>query len=617
MKVTQEKLPASQIGLEIEITSEMSAQAYEKTLKEFTRNANIPGFRRGKVPRQVLIQRFGATRIKAMVIEELIEESLQKAIEQEKIEALGNFQLKSSFDDLVKQFEPGATLTFSAAVDVPPEVTLTEYQGFTVQAEQIDYEPGRVDEVLESYRDRSATLVPVEGRTAQDKDVAVIDFSGMITPDAEGEEPSEIPGGSGNDFEVTLTPGQFIPGFVEGIIGMSLGETKEISLSFPEDYAQVDLAGKPAVFTVTLKELKEKELPELDDDFAQEVSSFETLAELRQSLEERFQKESSDRTRSNQETALLKELVSRVEVDLPETLIKKEVDYIVTQMAMQFSRQGMDVKQLFTPELVERLRDQSRPEAVERLKRTFALGKIAELEAIKVESSEIDAKVTEFLADYSSEEVDLDRLRSVVEEDLLKEKVFDWLLEHSSVEMVPEGSLKTEEAEEATEAAEAEEVESAETAAAEPATISPDAESVEAPSGAIDVVAETVTETVPVEAEEIAPSPETVSTETVEPSGDTEVASVETPDAEPTTESIPESEVDSDSAEAAIAPPVEPAPKASKSKRGKAKAAESTDTTEAEASEESTTGTTKSKRRSKKATTEETPESNPSTSSEE
>lgn len=452
MKVTQEKLPASQVGLEIEITSEMAAKVYEKTVQEFIRNVNIPGFRKGKVPRQVLIQRIGPSRIKAAAVEELIEEGLKQALEQEKIDALGNYQLKSSFDELVSAFNPGSSLIFSASVDVPPQATLQTYKGLTVQAEEIKPDPARVDEVLENYRTRAATIVPVESRPAKEKDLAVVDFSGQLV--AEGDEPAkDIPGGSAQDFEIELSEGRFIPGFVEGVIGMNAGETKEVSATFPEDYPQADLAGKQAVFTITVKELKERELPELDDDFAQDVSEFETLAEFRESLESKFQKEADDRTRSNKEAALLAELVKHLEVELPETLIKRESDHMLTQTAMQLSQQGLDIKQMFTPELVARLREQARPEAITRLQRTLALKKIAELESISVDDEAVAAKVSEFMAEQTStEEIDQNRLREVVEEDLLKEKIFDWLLEHSTVELVPEGTLTKEEDEAETEA---------------------------------------------------------------------------------------------------------------------------------------------------------------------
>ncbi len=441
MKVTQEKLPASRLGLEIEIPSESTSQAYEKTLQQLVRNANIPGFRKGKVPRQVVLQRYGSRSIKATAIDELIEDALRQVIEQEKIDALGNAELRSPIEELVEQYEPGQPLMVSLAIDVAPTATLTQYKGLTVQAEEVLYKPEKVDEVLESYRERSATRVPVEGRPAQAQDIAVIDFSGQLV----GDEPKEVPGGSATDFELELSEGRFIPGFVEGIIGMSIGETKEIEVTFPEDYSQTELAGQPARFTVTLKDLKEKELPELDDDFAQDISEFETLAELRESLEKRFQEESSDKTKANKQEALLEALVANLEVELPETLIRREVDHMITQTAMRFAEQGMDIKRMFTPEVVNMMRERSRPEAIARLRRTMALGEVAKQESITVDAAEVEAKVEEILKDLEEQSIDRDRLREVVEEDLIRDKVFEFLEANSTVELVPEGTLVKEE----------------------------------------------------------------------------------------------------------------------------------------------------------------------------
>lgn len=491
MKVTQEKLPASQIGLEIEVPPETSKKVYERVIQEFTRSANIPGFRKGKVPRQVLIQRIGSLRIKAAAVEELVENSLKEAVKQENINALGNFQLRSSFEDLISQFEPNQSLTFSASVDVPPEVALTEYTGLQVQAEEIKPDPERIEKVLQNYQEQTATLVPVEGRPAQMKDVTVVDFKGVIPADEPDQEPVEIPGGEAEDFQLELEEGRFIPGFIDGIVGMSPGETKEIQAQFPETYPQEDVAGKMATFTVTLKELKEKELPELDDDFAQEVSEFETLAELRESLESRFLKEAEDKTRSNQEEALLQELLNHVEADIPETLIDREVTFMLNQTAMQLQNQGIDVKQLFTQDLIARLKEQSRPEAITRIKRTLALGEIAKRESIEVDPEEVSAKSQELLSELAAQgsdrNIDPERLQSVVTEDLLKEKIMDWLIEHSTIELVPEGTLTKEEEEEEEIG---EEAIAPETASSE----SPEAATVEAASATVDITAEPIAE---------------------------------------------------------------------------------------------------------------------------
>jgi trigger factor len=471
MKVTQEKLPASQIGLEIEITPEVTKQTYEQVIKNLSSTVNIPGFRKGKVPRPILLQRLGITRIKAAALEELIQDGIQKAVKQEDIQAIGQPQLRSSFEDLINNYEPGKPLTFSAAVDVEPEINLKQYTGLQAQAEEVKYDSAQVDNVLDKERQEMATLIPVEGRAAQIGDVAVVDFKGVIAK-AEGDdpdaEPTPIPGGEASDFQVELQEDKFIPGFVTGMVGMNPGETKEVSAQFPDPYVNQELAGKPAIFTVTLKELKEKELPELDDDFAQEVSDFETLEELRKSLEERYQKEADDKTKVNKQEALLAELVKHVEIDLPGTLIDQEVDAMLTQTAMRLAQQGLDVKKLFTQEIIPQLRERSRPEAIERLKRSLALREIGKRESITVTAEELQARVTELLQQYAEEDIDEDRLRSMVENEMLTEKIIDWILEKSSVELVPEGTLKVnEEADVEATASEAEEVVSEATAGSE------------------------------------------------------------------------------------------------------------------------------------------------------
>jgi trigger factor len=467
MKVTQEKLPASQVGLEIEITSEITKQKYEQVIRNLTKNVNIPGFRKGKVPRHILVQRLGAARVKASALEEIIQEGIEQAIKQEAITAIGQPQLRSSFDDLINSYEPGQPLTIAAAVDIVPEVKLNKYTGLEAKAEEIKYDATQVDTVIDEQREKLATLVPVEGRAAQIGDMAVIDFKGVIAK-AEGEdpdtEPKPIPGGEGTDFQVELQEDKFIPGFVSGIVGMNPGETKEVAAQFPEPYGNEELSGKAALFTITLKEIKAKELPELDDDFAQEVSEFETLEQLRASLVERYEKEAADKTKDNQQEALLTELVNHVEIDLPSTLIDQEVDAMLSQTAMRLSQQGIDIKKLFTQDMIPQFRERSKPDAIDRLKRSLSLQEVGKRESLEVTAAEVQARVAELMAEYADQDLDENRLRGVVEEELLTTKIVDWLLERSSVELVPEGSLSpTEEPDAEAESVEVEVVEEAET----------------------------------------------------------------------------------------------------------------------------------------------------------
>jgi trigger factor len=457
MKVTQEKLPASQICLEIEISAETSQNTYEKVVQNLARTVNIPGFRKGKAPRQILLQRLGVQRVKAAVLEEIIQKGLEEAIKQEAIEILGNSELRSDFEELVEHYKPGEAFTFSATVDVPPSVELGDYKNLKITAEESTYDPQDVEDFLEKRRAELATFIPVEDRPAQMGDVAIIDYQGYFLNEEEEEIEDAIPGVEGTDFQVEMAEGRFIEGMIEGIVGMKPEETKDLDLTFPEDYDYEHLAGELVRFTITLKELKEKELPELNDDFAEEASEFETMAELRESLEKQFQEKAAKETKNNIHEAILDELVNISFLDLPETMIQKEVDLILTQTAMQMERIGVDLRQLFTSETIPKMRETARPDAIESIVRSLIIQEIAKIEAIEADAEAIATRIKEVREQLSDRDLDLERLQSVVEEEILKEKVLDWLQEKATVELVPEGSLEESEETEETEESASEE----------------------------------------------------------------------------------------------------------------------------------------------------------------
>lgn len=440
MKVTQERLPESQVGLNIEIAPEASRSAYEKMVQNLSRSSNIPGFRKGKVPRRVLLQRIGNERIKAAALEELIQKSLQDAIEQESIKALGQPDLRSNFDELLGQYNPGDPITFSVAVDVPPSIELADYNNLSVQAEEIVFQAEKVDEFIEQNRAQKADLVPVEDRAAQMGDVAFVDFKGVLPE----EDNQEIEGGSATNFQVEIAEGKLIPGMVEGIVGMKPEETKEVSVSFPEDYPQENLAGKPAVFSITLNELKAKELPELDDDFAQDVSDdeFDTFAAYKESLSKRFQEEAVDKTNNNINEAIAKALIEQNQIELPESLVQEEVTSVLSKTLMQMQQMGLDVRQLFNSDNIPMLRDNARPEAVSNLERSLILKEIATKEGLEPDQAAIDAKIAEIRPQLTGQEVDEERLLAMVTSDLLSDNTYKFLREKAQVGLVPEGSLQ-------------------------------------------------------------------------------------------------------------------------------------------------------------------------------
>lgn len=448
MKVTQERLPDSQIGLEIEIPAETLGKAYEKKVNTLAHTANIPGFRKGKVPRKILLQRLGTKYVKAATLEELIQESVKEAVKQEELELLGNYRLCSDFEELLEKFNPGQSLTFSAAVDVSPSVELGDYKTLSVKAEETLYDTEQVENWLKERREQQATLIPVEDRSAQMGDVAIVDYVAHFVPE-DGQEVygKAISGVQGTDFRVDLAKGRFIEGMVEGIVGMKPEETKELKVTFPEDYPREDLAGQPSIFTITLKELKEKELLELNDDLAREISEFKTMNELKESLEKQFIGEAEKATKKSIQDGIIAQLMTVCTVDIPETLVQDEITQVLTQTAMQMEQMGMEISRLFTQEKLPKLRENARPEAIARLKQSLILKELGIVEGIQVKQAIFDEKINKIKEQLSGRDVDLNRLNQMVTDELLIEGTLDWLQEQVTIELVPAGTFKKKEAE--------------------------------------------------------------------------------------------------------------------------------------------------------------------------
>ena len=440
LKVTTEARPSSRLAVTVTVPGERCKTSYEDAIKSLSRTINLPGFRKGKVPRTVLVQQLGALRIRATALESLVDGVWRDAIQQEKLEPLSQPELSDGFDKLLDGFQPGEELTFTLETDVAPTPKLKSTKGLKAEFEAVSYDASQVDAMLEDSRKQLATVVPVEGRAAEKGDIAVLGFKGTYSDDG-----SEIEGGSADSMDVDLEHGRMIPGFIEGVIGMTIGDSKTVDCQFPEDYPKEDARGRKAAFVIDLKDLKTRELPALDDAFAKQASEQETLADLRKDLEQRLKDDAERRQTSNRRDALLKALVEELEVDLPEALIQQESRNLLEQTAAQFAQQGMDVKSLFTPDLVRNLMQNSRPEAEERLRRSFALTALADAEDIKVEDKDVDAKLKEVKKELSADaKIDPDRLRQAVMEDLMQDQLMGWLEANSTLtEKAPEDTAKT------------------------------------------------------------------------------------------------------------------------------------------------------------------------------
>jgi trigger factor len=429
LKVTTESKPGSRLSVKVTVPGTRSQASYEEAINNLSRSINLPGFRKGKVPRTVLVQQLGGVRIKATALEQLIDNAWRDAIKQESLEPISQPDLSSGFDGLLESFEPGKELTFTLEADVAPTPKLKSTKGLKAEFETVAYDASRVDAMLEDSRKQLATVVPVEGRAAEKGDIAVLGFKGTYSDDG-----SEIEGGSSDSMDVDLENGRMIPGFIEGVIGMKIGETKTVDCQFPDDYPKEDARARKAAFEIELKDLKTRELPELDDAFAKQASEQETLADLRKDLEQRLKDDAERRQTSNRRDALVAALVEQLEVELPEALIQQESRNLLEQTAAQFAQQGMDVKSLFTPELVRNLMQNSRPEAEERLRRSFALTALAEAEGIKVDEPAVEAKLEEVKKELSADaKIDPGRLRQAVMDDLIQEQLMSWLEQNSTL----------------------------------------------------------------------------------------------------------------------------------------------------------------------------------------
>ena len=429
LNVTTESRPGSRLAVTVTLPGERTKAGYDDAINTLSRSVNLPGFRKGKVPRTVVVQQIGSLRIKATALENLVDAAWRDAIKQESLEPISQPDLTDGFEGLLENFQPGSDVSFTLEADVAPTPTLKGTKGLKAEFETVAYDASKVDAMIEDSRKQLATVVPVEGRSAEKGDIAVLGFKGTYSDDG-----TEIDGGSADSMDVDLEHGRMIPGFIEGVIGMKAGETKTVDCQFPDDYPKEDARSRKAAFEIELKDLKTRELPELDDAFAKQASEQETLADLRKDLEQRLKDDAERRQTSNRRDALVAALVEQLEVELPEALIQQESRNLLEQTAAQFAQQGMDVKSLFTPDLVRNLMQNSRPEAEERLRRSFALTALAEAESISVDDKAVDDKIEEVKKDLSDDaKIDPDRLRQAVMDDLIQEQLMSWLEENSTL----------------------------------------------------------------------------------------------------------------------------------------------------------------------------------------
>lgn len=417
MNVKVDKQENSKVVLEFT----MDKETFEKELdKAFHKNAKyfkVPGFRNGKVPRNVVEKVYGEGVLYETVIEDNVDDEYRKAVEDNKLEVVSKPELD------VKQIGKGKDLIYTVTLFVKPEATVKKYKGLEVKKIDSKVSKKEVDAAIESDRQKNARVVSVDDRDLQKDDISTIDFEGFVDGVA-------FEGGKAENFELTIGSGQFIPGFEDQLIGMKIGEEKEINVTFPKEYHAENLAGKPATFKVKLISIKSKILPELDDEFAKDVSEFETLADYRKDVEKKVKKQKEESAKNQKEIAVIDKLVENTEVVIPESMIDDEVESMSNQFASNLAYQGLDLKTycMYMNTTEEEFKKNLRPEAEKNVKLKLALDAIEKLEDIKVEAKEIDEKIDELKKQYGSENTNDDlnkneNVRHYMEEKIKQDKL--------------------------------------------------------------------------------------------------------------------------------------------------------------------------------------------------
>ncbi|MHB8793511.1 MAG: trigger factor [Thermoleophilia bacterium] len=460
IKTTVNNLEGDQVELSVEVPADEVKAQVNKAIKKLSRDVKMPGFRPGKVPRPVLISHFGKEAIHAHALEDALSEWYTEAVEQSGIKPVDKPEI-----DFEQIEDEDKAYSFKAKVQVMPKAKLGNYAGLEVEKEIAEVNDGEVDEEIERLQKRMAKLEPIESRPAAEGDFALIDFTGYV----DGEP---LEGGAGKDYMLELGSGQFIPGFEEQIAGMETGQSKKLKLTFPETYKPEELAGKEAEFDVTVKEIKERKLPEADDEFAAENSEFDTIAELRTDIEARILKGRESAAESAFRARALDKVMEDVELEMPAPMIASRASQIEYEFIYSMEQQGASVKDYMaqTDEQKQLFMQHFYKQAEAVLRQELALEAIAEAEGLSVTDEDFMEEVKR-AAESMGRDVDelLEKTREQkheqdIRDDLLRSKAAKALAEKSVPVMKTSAEMKAA-AEAAAEAAAADIVADTETEA--------------------------------------------------------------------------------------------------------------------------------------------------------
>lgn len=385
-----EKQEKSAVQLVIEIGGEEFEAAVQKAYLKQRNKINVPGFRKGKAPRKIIEGMFGSGVFYEDAINELYPKAYADAVEQEKLDVVSWPNI-----EVVEAGKDG--LTFKATVTVRPEVKLGEYKGLTAEKEEVKITDEDIDNELKPYINRATRMVTVE-REAQNGDTVVIDFEGFL-------DGKPFDGGKAEGHSLELGSGSFIPGFEDQLVGTKAGDEKDVNVTFPEEYHAEELAGKPVVFKVKVHEVKEKQLPTVDDEFAKDVSEFDTLDEFKKDLAAKLTERREAQAKRAFEAAVMEQVMDNMEVEIPDAMVAYETDVMVDDMARRIQAQGISFEQYMamTGMTMDIVRTQAAAAAMERVRRDLALGAVVAAENIEISDEELEAEYNRLAEEYHME----------------------------------------------------------------------------------------------------------------------------------------------------------------------------------------------------------------------
>ncbi len=424
MSVQVENLEKNMAKLTIEVDAAEVEKAIQAAYMKEKKSISVPGFRKGKVPRQMIEKMYGAGIFYEEAVNTLIQENYPAAVDESGIDIVSRPSIE------VVQIETGKPFIFTAEVAVKPEVKLGKYLGVQVTKVDTEVTDEEVDAALEKERGNNARTVSVTDRPVAVGDTAVIDFEGFVDGVA-------FEGGKGENHSLEIGSHSFIDTFEDQLVGKNVGDEVDVNVTFPEQYQAAELAGKPALFKVKINEIKTKELPALDDEFAQDVSEFDTLAEYKESVKKNLEEQKENEAKRTKEDEAIQKIIDKSEMEIPEAMLETQCENMVNEFAQRIAQSGLSMEQYmqFSGLTVDKLKEQVRPEAETRIKSSLVLEQIAKEENIEVTDEEIDAEVEKMAAAYGMEADKLkeymgDSEKASMKRDLAVTKAVDLIMEN-------------------------------------------------------------------------------------------------------------------------------------------------------------------------------------------